>query len=71
MRLVLRYENMIQSLNMTYQFSGNDEPSDEQLLAIMKEVQADVVRKNKERKSKIMDNLQKEYQKVRAMFPNL
>ena len=62
---------MIQTLNMAYQFIGNDEPSDEQLLAIMKEVEADVIRKDKERKKQIIDNLQKEYENVRALFPNL
>jgi len=56
---------------MAYQFIGNDEPSDEQLFAIMKEVEADVIRKAKERKSQITDNLQKEYQNIRAKFPNL
>ena len=62
---------MIQTLNMTYQFTGNDEPSEEQLLAIMKEVEADVIREDKERKRKIITNLQKEYQNARALFPNL
>ena len=56
---------------MNYRFTSDNEPTDEQLLTIMKEVEMDVRRKSKKRKSIIMANIQKEYLTARAMFPNL
>jgi hypothetical protein len=58
---------MQENLN-TYRFTSDVEPTDEQLLAIMKEVEADVRRKSKENLQKIQENIQREYEKVQAMF---
>jgi hypothetical protein len=55
----------------SYRFSSDTEPTDEQLLTIMKEVEADVRRKSFERKNSIKENLKREYDNARAMFPNL
>ncbi|MDR0874174.1 MAG: hypothetical protein LBN27_12030 [Prevotellaceae bacterium] len=62
---------MTSTTNMYYRFTSDSEPTDEQLLTIMKEVEADVRQKSFERKNIIKTNLKREYDNARAMFPNL
>ncbi|GHS93969.1 hypothetical protein AGMMS50239_11260 [Bacteroidia bacterium] len=62
---------MDKNVNMAYRFTSDEEPTDEQLLVIMKEVEADVRQKSFERKNSIKDNLKREYDNARAMFPDL
>lgn len=55
----------------SYRFISDTEPTDQQLLTIMKEVEADVRQKSLERKNIIKENLKREYDNARAMFPDL
>jgi hypothetical protein len=57
-------------IDMTYRFTSDAEPTDEQLLVIMKEVEADVRRKNEENKRRIQENIRREYLHVKATFSN-
>ena len=50
---------MDKNVNMTYRFTSDEEPTDEQLLVIMKEVEADVRQKSFERKNIIKENLKR------------
>ncbi|GHT48135.1 hypothetical protein AGMMS49965_26320 [Bacteroidia bacterium] len=55
----------------SYRFISDTEPTEQQLLTIMKEVEADVRQKSFERKNIIKENLKREYDNARARFPNL
>lgn len=55
----------------SYRFISDTEPTEQQLLTIMKEVEADVRRKSFERTNIIKENLKREYDNARARFPNL
>jgi hypothetical protein len=50
----------------SYRFSSDTEPTDEQLLTIMKEVETDVRRENLELNQQINANLRREYENTRA-----
>jgi hypothetical protein len=62
---------MANEVNMYYRFTSDNEPTDEQLLTLMKEVQADVHRENETIKKIMAENIQREYANARAMFPDL
>ncbi|GHT78146.1 hypothetical protein AGMMS50262_20430 [Bacteroidia bacterium] len=67
-----RKNNIDMSTDMnSYRFISDTEPTDQQLLTIMKEVEADVRQKSLERKNIIKENLKREYDNARAMFPDL
>ena len=57
--------------NMYYRFTSDDEPSEEQLIILMQEVRDEVREKNSHLQSQIMENILREYQNVKKMFPNL
>ena len=57
--------------NMYYRFTSDDEPSEEQLTILMQEVRDEVREKNSHLQSQIMENILREYQNVKKMFPNL
>jgi hypothetical protein len=62
---------MDKNVNMTYRFTSDEEPTDEQLLVIMKEVEADVCRENEEIKAQMQINFQQEYKNARLRFQTL
>jgi len=58
---------MANEVNMYYRFTSDNEPSEEQLSVIMQEVRE----KNAKIQSLIMENILREYQNAKKMFPNL
>jgi hypothetical protein len=62
---------MSDNVNMHYRFTSDSEPTDEQLLALMKEIRADVRRESENLKTIVAENIRREYASVRAMFPDL
>lgn len=62
---------MANEVDMYYRFTSDSEPTDEQLLALMKEVQADVCRENENLKTIMAENIRREYDNARTMFPDL
>jgi len=62
---------MANNVNMYYRFTSDKEPTDEQLFALMKEVESDVRQQNLILQTMIAENIQREYRNVRAVFPNL
>jgi hypothetical protein len=61
---------MPENLN-TYRFTSDVEPTDEQLLAIMKEVESDVRRKSAENIKQLQESIQKEYDNAKIRFQYL
>jgi hypothetical protein len=57
--------------NMYYRFTNDNEPSEEQLAILMQEVREDVLEKNSNLQSIVLENIQKEYENIKKMFPNL
>jgi len=57
--------------NMYYRFISDNEPSEEQLAVLMQEVSEEVREKNAKLQSLIAENILREYQNVKKMFPNL
>jgi hypothetical protein len=49
---------------MTYSFLRDDEPTEEQLLAIMQEVGEDVRRQHAEVSKQVIENIKREYARV-------
>ena len=62
---------MGQEVNMYYRFTNDNEPTDEQLEFLMKEVGENVRRENLNMQSTIMENIMKEYAKLKEKRPNL
>jgi hypothetical protein len=58
-------------VDMYYRFTSDSEPTDEQLKVLMLEVRDDVCKQNEELQHIIMENLRKEYEKARVMYPYL
>ena len=56
---------------MYYRFTSDYEPSEEQLSLLMQEVREEVREKNEKMQSIINENILREYQNVKKMFPNL
>ena len=56
---------------MYYRFTSDNEPSEEQLTVLMKEVRECVKEKNTKLQSVIQENIQQEYENAKKMFPNL
>ena len=59
------------SNKMYYRFISDDEPSEEQLAFLMQEVRDEVREKNENLRSVINENILREYQNVKKIFPNL
>ena len=51
-------------VDMTYSFLRDDEPTEEQLLAIMQEVGEDVRRQHAEVSKQVIENIKREYARV-------
>ena len=62
---------MANKTNMYYRFTSDNEPSEEQLAVIMQEVREEVREKKSKTQSMIMENILREYQNVKKLFPNL
>ena len=62
---------MANETNMYYRFTSDNEPSEEQLTVLMQEVREEVREKNANLQSIIMENIFREYQNAKKMFPNL
>jgi len=57
--------------NMYYRFTSDNEPKEEQLSLLMKEVREEVREKNLNLQSVITENIQREYENIKKIFPNL
>jgi len=62
---------MASETNMYYRFTSDNEPSEEQLMVLMQEVREEVREKNANLQSVIAENIFREYQNVKKLFPNL
>ena len=62
---------MANEASMYYRFTSDNEPSEEQLTVLMQEVREEVREKNANLQSIIMENIFREYQNAKKMFPNL
>jgi hypothetical protein len=63
--------NMANEVDMYYRFTSEEEPSDEQLACLMREVCDEVRKENAASQAEIYKNILREYEKVKKMFPNL
>ena len=62
---------MSNEVNMYYRFTSDKEPSEAQLSVLMQEMIEEVREKNSNLQSLIRENILREYQNVKKMFPNL
>ena len=62
---------MANKTNMYYRFTSDNEPKEEQLLLLMQEIQEEVREKNSNLQSVIVKNIQREYENIKKIFPNL
>ena len=62
---------MANETNMYYRFTSDSEPKEEQLSFLMKEVMEEVRDKNSTLRTVIADNIQREYENIKKIFPNL
>jgi len=62
---------MVNETDMYYRFVSDNEPSEEQLAYIMQEVREEVREKNSNLQSMITENIFREYQNMKKIFPNL
>ena len=62
---------MPNEINMYYRFTSNHEPKEEQLSFLMQEVSEEVRQKNLSLQSVIVENIQREYESIKKIYPNL
>ena len=62
---------MANEANMYYRFTSDSEPSEEQLSTLMQEVREEVRDKNTKLRFVVTENIRREYENVKKMFPNL
>ncbi|MCL2596404.1 MAG: hypothetical protein FWD66_01830 [Paludibacter sp.] len=62
---------MANETNMYYRFTSDNEPKEEQLLLLMQEVKEEVRKKNSNLQSTIVENIKREYEKIKKIYPNL
>jgi len=62
---------MKHEINMYYRFKSDSEPSEEQLAFLMQEVGEEILKKKSNLQSVITENILREYQNTKKMFPNL
>lgn len=62
---------MANEINMYYRFTSNQEPKEEQLSYLMKKVSEEVRLKSLSLQSVITENIQREYEKIKKIYPNL
>ena len=66
-----KHRIMANETNMYYRFTSDNEPSEEQLTILMQEVREEVREKNSNLQSVILENIQREYENAKKIFPNL
>jgi len=62
---------MANETNMYYRFTSDNEPNEAQLSLLMQEVKEEVRAKNSNLQSVITENIQREYENIKKIFPNL
>ena len=62
---------MANNANMYYRFTSDTEPKEEQLSLLMQEARREVREKNSNLQSVITENIQREYENIKKIFPNL
>jgi guanylate kinase len=62
---------MAKEANMYYRFTSDNEPKEEQLSLLMQEAREEVRKKNSNLQSVITENIQREYENIKKIFPNL
>ena len=62
---------MANGTNMYYRFMSDKEPKEEQLLLLMQEVKEEVREKNSNLQSAIVENIKREYENIKKIYPNL
>ena len=62
---------MANEANMYYRFTSDNEPKDEQLSLLMQEARREVREKNSNLQSVITENIKREYENIKKIFPNL
>ena len=58
-------------VDMYYRFTSDYEPKEEQLLFLMQEARDEVIAKNSKLQDIILENIQREYENIKKIFPNL
>jgi len=62
---------MTNETNMYYRFTSDSEPKEEQLSLIMQEARKEVREKNLNLQSVITENIRREYENIKKIFPTL
>jgi hypothetical protein len=62
---------MANETNMYYRFTSDSEPKEQQLSTLMQEARREVREKNSNLQSVITENIQREYENAKKLFPNL
>ena len=62
---------MANEANMYYRFTSDKEPKEEQLSLLMQEAREEVRGRNSNLQAVITENIQREYENVKKLFPNL
>jgi guanylate kinase len=62
---------MANEAKMYYRFTSDNEPKEEQLSLLMQEARREVREKNSNLQTVITENIQREYEKIKKVFPNL
>jgi Spy/CpxP family protein refolding chaperone len=62
---------MANETNMYYRFTSDSEPQEQQLSTLMQEARREVREKNSNLQYEITENIQREYENVKKLFPNL
>jgi len=62
---------MANKTNMYYRFTSDNEPKEEQLSLIMQAAKEEVLEKNSKLQSMITENIKREYENIKKVYPNL
>ena len=62
---------MVTETDMYYRFTSDNEPKEEQLALLMREVSEEVRKKNSSLQSEIVKNIKREYENIKRIFPSL
>jgi len=62
---------MANEVNMYYRFTSDNEPNEEQLSRLMQAAREEVRERNSKLQSVITENIQREYENIKKIFPNL
>jgi len=62
---------MANQANMYYRFTSDNEPKEEQLSRLMQAAREEVREKNSNLQTVITENIKREYENIKKIFPNL